>query len=188
MNLYLFEGSFRRGEKSYGLIREAARQYCKEFDLPYNVTKADIKREEKGKPYFDNLPIEFSLSHTGALWLCLVGKEKCGLDFQEIKECEFEKIAARYFSKEEQHYIKLWGSDGFFDLWVRKEAFCKFTGEGIFSDIPNIINEKGDIIDVVNHFEKQYFLTPVSISDEIKCAVCTESRPEIEFRILEREI
>lgn len=183
-SIYIYEGPFKQGEKGYDLIREAAARFCAENHLEIDVYSADILKREKGKPYFDGTGLEFSLSHSGLLWMCLIGTSQCGLDIQEVKECKYEEIAKRYFTKEEQHYVELWGIEGFFEIWVRKEAFGKFTGIGLFAEGANFISEKGDILDQLQIDEKTLFLTPIEISNEIKCVVCTEEKVNVEVRIL----
>lgn len=42
------------------MIKEAARRYALENDLNLDLEQAEIVREEKGKPYFADLPLEFS--------------------------------------------------------------------------------------------------------------------------------
>lgn len=67
-HIYLYEGPFEKGDKGYPMIKEAARRYALENDLNLDLEQAEIVREEKGKPYFADLPLEFSLTHSGQLW------------------------------------------------------------------------------------------------------------------------
>ena len=138
--IYLREGTVLHGEKSYGLIRTALASYLKnqeceslnigEIDNIVNGVKIEVYKE--GKPYFENLDVEFSVSNTGPMWMCLFDRKPCGIDIQEVKSCKHESIAERHFSKEEFEYVKLWGEEGFFDIWTAKEAFGKYTGKGLF--------------------------------------------------------
>ena len=59
-HIYLYEGPFEKGDKGYPMIKEAARRYALENDLNLDLEQAEIVREEKGKPYFADLPLEFS--------------------------------------------------------------------------------------------------------------------------------
>ena len=181
--IYIYEGNFEKGEKGNLLIKRAAESFCRETGSEH-WNDNEIVRQEGGKPFFKNSRLKFSLSHSGLLWMCMVSTDECGLDVQIVKDCDYEKMAERYFKPSEQHYVKLWGESGFFDLWVRKEAFGKCTGEGIFSEMPSFTDENADLI---NHFfykEQEYFIRGIDIADDIKCAVCSVGRIEIETRLL----
>ena len=183
-SIYIYDGPFERGEKGYGLIRQADVRYCGEAGLDYPVLEGEIRREEKGKPYFVDIPLEFSLSHSGQLWMCMVSQQPCGLDLQHVKECRFEEIAQRLYLPKEQHYVDLWGLDGFFDVWVRKEAFAKCTGLGIFSDMPSVVKENSELVSAVDWKDRQYFFTDIEISPDLRCAVCTDDEVQVGLRIL----
>lgn len=183
-SIYLYEGPFERGEKGYGLIRQAAVRYCGEAGLDYPVQEGQILRGEKGKPYFADIPLEFSLSHSGILWMCMVSQQPCGLDLQHVKECKFEEISRRLYLPEEQHYVELWGLEGFFDIWVRKEAFAKCVGEGIFANLPSVVNKTGDLYKEVKWNDREYFFTEITIAPDIKCAVCTDDEAKVGMRML----
>ena len=166
------------------MIRQAAVRYCGEAGLNYPVTEGKILREEKGKPYFVDIPLEFSLSHSGLLWMCMVSQQPCGLDLQHVKECKFEEISARLYTPEEQHYVELWGLEGFFDVWVRKESFCKCTGQGIFSHMPSVVDKKSELVMEAEWEDKDYFFTEITIAPDIKCAVCTIDEVQVSLRLL----
>lgn len=183
-SIYLYEGPFERGEKGYGLIRQAAVRYCGESGLDYPVYEGEIRKGDKGKPYFVDIPLEFSLSHSGILWMCMVSQQPCGLDLQHVKECKFEEIAERLYTPEEKHYVDLWGLDGFFDIWVRKEAFAKCVGEGIFSNLPSVVTRTADLHSVIRWNGREYFFTEIAIAPDIKCAVCTDDEVQIGIRLL----
>lgn len=86
---------------------------------------------EKGKPYFKDSALSFSLSHSGDLVLCAIADHEIGVDVQKVIDLEWEKLAKRFFSLEEQDWLSSVDSkEEFFRLWCRKEAFGKMTGEG----------------------------------------------------------
>ena len=182
-SIYVYDGPFQKGDAGYDLVRMAAAGYVEENGLHWDVLGAEILREDKGKPYFTDIPIEFSLSHSGQMWMCMFSESPCGLDLQQIRACDFEAVAARQYSQEERHYVDLWGLDGFFDIWVRKEAFVKCTGQGLFSDMPSTA-EEGELCGQVQWKGKTYYFTDIPIDPGIRCAACTERETEIELRIL----
>lgn len=186
-SIYLYDGSFEHGEGGYPLIKAAGAAFAREAGIDCDVQGAEILRKEKGKPYFKDLPIEFSLSHSGMLWMCMFSNQPCGLDLQEVKDCRFNDIAKRHFTMDEQRYVELWGIEGFFSLWVRREAFGKLIGDGMFGEMPSFVGQKHDLIDEVSFNGKNYYFTDIEISPELKCAVCTEEKlaaEEIEMRVL----
>ena len=74
----------------------------KQAALSYGVSQsklADEKvlRSETGKPFFKNLNVCFSISHSENVWACIIGPYNCGLDVQFIRPCNFNKIAGRFF-------------------------------------------------------------------------------------------
>ena len=92
---------------------------------------------EAGKPYFEEIPLHFSISHSGTLAAVAVSEREIGLDVQEINEIAWEKLARRFFAKEEWEELLClkeknpeMGREAFFQKWCRREAAGKLTGEG----------------------------------------------------------
>lgn len=81
------------------------------------------------------MPVAFSVSHTGRIFACAVNDPdsgEIGLDIQTAdRGRRTQRIAERYFTPEEQAMIKAGGNDMFFRIWTRKEAYAKYTGEGL---------------------------------------------------------
>ena len=69
--IYIYEGPFERGDAGWNLIRGAACRYGWEENLPYDFSIAEICRTDRGKPFFVDIPVEFSLSHSGMMWMCM---------------------------------------------------------------------------------------------------------------------
>jgi len=182
--IYVYDGPFEKGEQGYGLIREGAARYGVEQGYEYDFYGGEISKTEKGKPFFVDSPVSFSLTHSRAMWMCLFSDKPCGLDLQEIKDCDYEKLASRWFTRQEQHYVELWGLDGFFDVWVRKEAFAKCTGLGLFSNLPPVVDEKTDLAEEIIYDNVTYYFTTIDISPQMKCAVSMTEKDGIELRIL----
>lgn len=98
---------------------------------------------EKGKPYLEKLPLYFSVSHSGEYVLCAVSEKEIGADIQykgfgkeEKQEERMEKISRRFFAESEYKALESCQTDTekrnlFFDLWTKKEALGKLTGEGV---------------------------------------------------------
>lgn len=91
---------------------------------------------EKGKPYFQEIPLFFSLSHSGEYVLCAVSRREVGADVQKIQPVDVGKLAERFFSESECRTLERCESEGerqrlFFGFWARKEAYGKLTGKGV---------------------------------------------------------
>lgn len=91
---------------------------------------------KNGKPYFRDYPFYFNISHSGDYVLCVISEEEVGADIQKIQPVDTAKLAGRFFAKEECRMLEQCGSDGkrqslFFELWTKKEAFGKLTGQGV---------------------------------------------------------
>lgn len=80
------------------------------------------------KPYLRGNPFLFSISHSGEYWACAVGAAPVGLDIQLRQPCNYRDIASRFFTTEEQDYLRPRGAEAFFDLWAAKESYIKRRG------------------------------------------------------------
>ena len=133
MELYFYDK--KKGHKREDtdmMIRESLKKYISGYSLPpYN---GKIKRTNLGKPYID-YPLHVGVTHTDDI--CIVGI--CEINFGiDCEKCDrhmarYESIMQRFFTECERAFI-----DGcedkqkaFLDIWVKKEAYVKFTGEGI---------------------------------------------------------
>lgn len=177
MYLYVYEG-YKMGMKdrklrTEDLVRQAFKLYAKEEHLFLGEEVCgDIVRQPSGKPYFKAVDIEFSVSHTGDLWVCLMDKDTVGVDVQIIRTCRQEKIAQRYYTADEQQLIKTMGSDSFFQIWTRKEAYAKYTGHGITEELRTISTLK----------EEEAAFIDFEIRANIKGSCCMKERKELWIR------
>ena len=126
--IYLYKGEKIKKEK---LFYAAAEQYVSAIGLQ-NVDLR-IKKTREGKPYFANMPeVHFSITHSADVWACAFSASPVGLDIQKYRPYE-ERIAQRFFHKEEALFIKNARNKdaAFFLVWAAKESFVKYTGAGI---------------------------------------------------------
>ena len=107
------------------LILDAAKELC-------GVNDPVILRTPAGKPYFADLPIHFSASHSEDRVILAVSDREIGADIERILPRSTD-VAKRFFTKEEQAYL-LGAEDAvarFYEVWTKKEAFGKWLGSGI---------------------------------------------------------
>lgn len=100
------------------------------------VEDAQIGKNALGKPFFINYPsCYFNISHSGEHIVIAIADSTVGVDIEIIDKYD-SKIRERFFSKEEQKYV-LDAEDNkvvisrFFKIWTMKEAYVKYTGEGL---------------------------------------------------------
>lgn len=151
---------------------------------PEFAKTAPIRRTEKGKPYFEGSDIHFNISHSNDIWACLMGRAGCGLDIQYIRPCDYKKIAGRFFSCGEQLYIEKNGIEGLFDIWTRREAYGKYTGEGFFGTCPRLADAGGDLMDRIAAKEgrEAVFTQLPHVASGVKCVVCSEHAAIVRIR------
>lgn len=191
MYLYIHEEYNKepgRRHSTEELIIRAAESYIAEEGLDASGISVEILRTPEGKPYFTELPIEFSVSHTDDLWVCLMaeGKDAVGVDIQVMKEYSIEKIAAKYYTKEEQSYVAEHGQESFYRIWARKEAYAKYTGRGLgkyLSNVSTIGDEKTILLKgmAVERKAEPVFID-IDIRDDIKGACCVKEKEDIWIR------
>ena len=93
----------------------------------------ELARTELGKPYFPTLPhIQFSISHSRTLILCALSDRPVGVDIEDIRPRR-ENLPQYALTEEEFQTYQALGGDwpAFYALWTRKEAWCKYTGQGL---------------------------------------------------------
>jgi len=176
--IYFFEGDLKNEELRRALTLEAVSSYCCGNGIDFDGDSAVILKGEKGKPYIEGTPVHFNVSHTGNMWMCIVGPAPCGIDIQLEKDCEYERIAARHFSADEQEYVRLWGLGGFYSIWTRREAYGKYTGEGFYGKMPPFVDSGCNLLECTGGA----YLREIYIADDIFCVFCTGGKDdEIEF-------
>ena len=121
------------------LARKAVAQWC-------NVRPEDIVFGvgENGKPYAEKLDIEFNISHSDDFVVCVMDDCQVGVDIEKIRPVDLKTV--RHFcneseieyifghSPEADEFVVTDDADilhRFFELWTRKEAYCKYLGEGL---------------------------------------------------------
>ena len=95
-----------------------------------------IKRDDGGKPKFIYSESgSFSISHSGALSVCLYRKDgDVGVDIEKVRtDRDVRGISKRFFSCAETEYLEKHGYDieAFYKIWTAKEAIAKFEGRAL---------------------------------------------------------
>lgn len=162
------ESSDDKSYRSDNMVKKILRDYLDKKDVMVSeeeLNNLQILRDRKGKPHIqfpcreengskNRLPIHYSISHSGNWWGCIMADEPVGFDIEQHRDkVNHYKIAERYFTKMEKEYILRTGLDGFFKVWVRKEAYVKFLGSGL----ANVLNR----FSVINDMELSPIVIPI---------------------------
>ena len=93
----------------------------------------EILVTERGKPYFAEGGLHFSVSHTRRRVFCVLSEKPVGLDAEETGRQPDLRLADKILSPaERQRYDRAQDKTAaLLRLWVLKEAAAKLSGEGL---------------------------------------------------------
>lgn len=101
---------------------------------------------EHGKPFFTLQPkIHYNISHSGKYVMCVLAELEVGIDVQVHKKANYERILQRMVP--EDMIPEILNGDNpekrFFEQWVLREAYIKWTGKGLSRDLRTIPMDSG---------------------------------------------
>lgn len=140
----------------------------------YNKNNLTIKRNDNGKPYFENdNSLFFNGSHSNDLICIGMSDDAIGVDAEFIKERNFFDIASEYFSFKECKFLKSSKKleIDFFTLWTLKEAYIKKLGKVIF-DIKDSIEI--DLDERVIYNADNLFFATFILDDSYIISLCSD--------------
>lgn len=116
------------------LLMKALREKYPDIHFPIQILKS-----EEGKPYLPDLPIHFSLSHSGVYSACVLSGAPIGLDIQMNRVFQ-SSVSKRCFTPEEMDILlKCPSKDYAFSmLWSLKESYLKATGIGLYKSMQSV--------------------------------------------------
>lgn len=120
---------FPQAQKQSLAADHLARQMLSEH---FGGAAITLRRDAQGKP-FANLPLCFSLSHSGDFAVCAVNRLPVGVDIETLREVP-QRTAQQVCSARELEFIYAGGtfnSTRFLQVWTAKEAYLKYLGCGI---------------------------------------------------------
>lgn len=128
-----YDGSYHKFCHAEGLLllKHALQKECS-----YNFSEEDIQKKERGKPYIENAPFYFNISHCDGLVVCALSETEIGID-AEGKRQATDRVMKRCYSDSEITYVNsCYDKDmEFTKIWTLKESYVKMTGEGIATDL-----------------------------------------------------
>ena len=133
MKIYFYDKKKgHKREDTDRLIRESLEDYISGYSLPpYN---GEIKRTALGKPFID-YPLCVGVTHTDSVVIVALDEKSFGIDAEKVGRvmARQDSIAERFFTENERRFIEKSADkeSAFLEIWVKKEAYVKFTGEGV---------------------------------------------------------
>lgn len=98
---------------------------------------ATFEHNLRGKPHLpDKAP--FNITHAGDYAVLALSSRAVGVDLEQIRPIDWQKIAARFFHPQERAYLDHSSDPAaeFFRIWTLKESYLKAEGLG-FSISPS---------------------------------------------------
>lgn len=122
---------------------------------------------EHGKPYTEG--IFFSLSHSGDIVAIAVDNVEVGMDVEQIAEESRLKIAERFYHPNEREAVRSADDHAraFTQIWTRKEAYLKMTGEGISTDLTAFDTTAPPLSEQIVTFDLEGYCLSICSADKI---------------------
>lgn len=144
------------------------------------IHEIHYKKSIKGKPYLDNLPIHFNISHSGEWVVLAIGDIDVGIDVEVLRAVNY-RVATRFFSKEENDLLKqLNGNEKlklFFDFWTIKESYLKLLGTGLTKSLSSFSiirdGENFKLKENTNNKHEPVFFRQYNLAADYKLSVCS---------------
>lgn len=101
-----------------------------------------------GKPDVEEIDFCFNFSHSGDYILLAISDVPVGVDIQENRQVDVEKLGSRFFGERWERRSECFpgdtAQDAFFQLWTRAEAFVKLRGISVVGGFS--MEESKDVI------------------------------------------
>ena len=133
MKLYFYDKTKgHKRENTDTLIRESLNTYISGHSLP--PYDREILRTELGKPYIE-YPLYIGVTHTDEVVIIGIDENAFGVDAEKSgrKMERRDSIMKKFFTASECALVENSKDkdETFLDIWVKKEAYVKFTGDGL---------------------------------------------------------
>lgn len=90
----------------------------------------EVRSDESGKPHLVNFPYELSISHSEDYAAVIIGKNRVGIDIEQIQE-KIRKIAHKFMRDEEREQLQNFKDsyEPMYVFWGVKESLYKLYGK-----------------------------------------------------------
>ena len=116
----------------------------KEYNI--NLSYEPRAEGEHVKPFLSYRPsLHYNISHSGEYVVCILADQEVGIDVQIHRKANFEGMLKRMVPEDEYNEILASADmqERFFEQWVLREAYIKWTGEGLSRDLRTISMNEG---------------------------------------------
>lgn len=169
------------------LLQEELGAYLADRD----TTRYELKEGEHGKPYLSGADdFHFSISHAGEYVALVIDDQPVGIDVEKVQIRE--SVARRFYSKREQEEIRVMqeaddkqgggnrAEIAFTKIWTGKEAYLKYTGNGITNALAEI-----EVLDPVFWRTEHVYFSGTPIADgTYYVTICSEQQVSISDKII----
>ena len=151
-------------DKKLSLYSELLLRIIVSQTLHIHSNEIIIKRSKTGKPFLEQFPeLEFNISHTRNAIAIALSSSTVGIDIEHIKDMDL-KIAENYYTSNEYKYVvssEFECNQRFYEVWTRKEAYIKYTGNGLATPLNSFDVFKNKLKDQINTFIRNSYCISV---------------------------
>lgn len=125
---------FRRWQDAQATLlgRLLLKKGCTEH-FQCTITDAEITYNEFQKPYFQHVKLDFNISHSDNIIVCVIApKRNIGIDVERIKGIDLQAFKAQMTRSEWATVLQSADQNkAFYRYWTQKEAVVKAYGKGL---------------------------------------------------------
>lgn len=168
---------FDKDRNSYIICRGYLRKILSSY-LNIDPKYLEFSYNKYGKPYIDNNPIKFNLSHSGDF--CVLGiseSQNIGIDIEKIDpSVNINSLLESILSKRELGHINKYPEDMkldlFYDVWTQKESVIKANGKGLSFGLTHWSTEYPKSSYTIQIESNEYSIHKFEVDNEYKSALC----------------
>ncbi|MCU9806785.1 4'-phosphopantetheinyl transferase superfamily protein [Paraclostridium sp. AKS46] len=145
----------------------------------FNVKNEDLvfKKNEFGKPYVEEIPVFFNISHSKDWVVCAFSTHEIGIDVEFNNNINEDVIKYALSKYEYDKYLTLDTSDRekyFYKLWTLKESYIKCIGKGL-SVSPDSITfvHNNDNITIKGKISQEYNFKYYGFDNSYSLSICS---------------
>lgn len=140
------------------------------YEIDIENLRIDYSKDKK--PFLENLPIQFNISHSKEVIVCAItSMGTIGVDVEKISDINIQDFKDQFSPSE---YESIVGSpnivEQFYSYWTQKEAVVKSNGSGLHIPLQSFeINDNSTLIAY-----QRYYLNEINLDPDYKCHVATQ--------------
>ncbi len=165
---------------SRGYLRKLLSHY-----LDQKPHRIELLTAPHGKKFIQHFPLHFNLAHSHEQAIYAFSNQPLGIDIEKHRDgIEIFDIGKRVLTANELEHLKISKHPKtlFFELWARKEALIKATGEGFNALITDIetMDRSGCFLEKIL-YQGYWFIKPLDIIEGFSSTLAFEKECDIEI-------